>query len=117
MILYELSGRFLRAITVLKSNGTKPNMHCSESCDTRTHSNFWAATLSPRAVKVYSVTLGLMTRTYHVANLAVFVFMFFRVSTFLLRGILADRVWPPRKRSDRSHTALHSLQNSAHGAN
>ena len=39
------------------------------------------------------MTFGSMTLTYHLANLAVVLFMFFKVSTFL-ESISAGRAWP-----------------------
>ena len=94
----NLSIAFFAAPRSLKANGTNPSMYCVESFDTSTHSNFWAAMVSPRALMGYSIIFGAMTRTYHFANLPVVLFMFFNVSRFF-GNIVADRVWPQSKRS------------------
>ena len=71
------------ALLSLKVKGTTPSMYCSGALDTSTHWNFSAPTFSFRAVNEYWMTFGSMTRTYHLANLAVVLFMFFKVSVFL----------------------------------
>ena len=48
----NLSIAFCAALRSLKVNGTNPSMYCAESFDTITHSNFWAAMVSPRASNV-----------------------------------------------------------------
>ena len=68
-------------------------MYCSGALDTSTHWNFSASTFSFRAVNEYWMTFGSMTRTYHLANLAVLLFMFFNVSVFF-GSISAGRAWP-----------------------
>ena len=43
---------FTAALRSWKLNGTRPSIYCAGSFDTSTHSNFWAAIVSPRALKL-----------------------------------------------------------------
>ena len=48
----DLFSAFAAALRSLKVNGTWPSIDCAGSFDTSTHSNFRAATVSPRALKL-----------------------------------------------------------------
>ena len=48
----NLVNAFAAALRLLKTKGARPSMYCAGSFDTSTHSNFWAVTVSPRALKL-----------------------------------------------------------------
>ena len=85
-------------------------MYCSGALDTSTHWNFSASTFSFRAANEYWTTFGSMTRTYHLANLAVVLFMFFKVSVFFGSISAGARVSRGARTSSRAGAASRASQ-------